>query len=256
MDYEKDGGEKMKLLFIRHGECQQNAENSGKKLEDMIIGRGGPLTEYGKAVSKNIMRWYSSCVEKIPDYVACSDTERAKQTAECSYLIPSEPIGSALLSGPPYEIRGKFEIDNRLNEQFKGSWEGQRYGDVITDEVKKNLSWTYKQGGGESREDVVKRGMEFLEEKVFGKPYETVVLFTHQNFMRSMVTELMDLPKEKAYQMKVANCSICQFEYEDRKLLYGNFSYTVIEGPSWRSARICKLSYNPTAKNGMNTEVH
>lgn len=245
----------MKLLLIRHAECEMNAENEGKDLDDMVLGGGGPLTEKGIEQCHRLRELYASCIEQVPDFVACSKTERAQQTAEHSGIRPYEESGYTTISylggpGRSYIKAGVFEIDARLNEQHKGVWEGKRHGDVITPEVQKQLCWDYPHGGSESRADVAKRGNQFLNERVIGQGHDIAVLFTHQNFIRNIVTCFLGLPKEKAYQMHIDNCSMFNLEFEGNFLYESRYFY--LTEKRWSSQEITCLNYDPTARGGKN----
>jgi broad specificity phosphatase PhoE len=190
-----------KLLLIRHAQCEMNAYNSSKLMNEKILGGGGPLTQRGIKQSEELGKYFLLAFPKLPDFVACSSSERAKQTLENSIWYP----------------KMKYTLDSRLNEQSKGIWEGERHGYVITNQVVKDMSWHYSPIRGESRENVKERGMEFLEEKVFGFDYGISAIFSHQNFIRNIVTELFGLEKEEAFMMKVANAAIFEVHYEGRQ---------------------------------------
>ena len=189
-----------RVYLCRHGESEVNAD---PKFREIITGQcnWAHLTQRGVNQSRVLGDYLKSRVGRF-DRIFCSPAIRAQETAINALLS----IG---ISNPKYNL----EMD--IAELSQGEYEGRERKEVFPAEKKKEIAdwWNFKFPGGESQKDAAERMKNFLETNVFSRNYGDVLLVTHENLIKCFLTDQFNLPKEKAYEMKLSNCSITTLEY-------------------------------------------
>jgi len=186
------------IIFLRHGQAKNNTER-------ILAGRtkGVPLTDTGIKQSEhtaellkhmNISAIYSSPIE------------RAKHTAE---------------------IAGKYNsldvtIDDRLNELDMGKFTGMPYDEIFKSHG--NVFMKFYNGeleiahnGVETFPDVKKRILGIVDYIIEKHPDENVLLVTHMDPIKAMLSTIVDLSPTNLYELIIANASLNIFREKDRK---------------------------------------
>jgi len=186
------------IIFLRHGQAQNN-------IERILTGRtpGVPLTETGidqanKAAKflehMNISAIYSSPIE------------RARHTAE---------------------IVGKHNsldvtIDDRLIELDMGKFTGVSYDEIFT--IHGNIFMKFYNGeleiahnGVETFSEVKKRILGIVDHVIENHPDENIVLVTHMDPIKAMLSTVVDLTATNLFELIIANASLNIFREYKRK---------------------------------------
>jgi len=187
------------IIFLRHGQATNNTER-------VLAGRteGIPLTETGIKQAEhtaqflehmNISRIYSSPIQ------------RAKHTAE---------------------IVGKHNsldvtIDDRLIELDMGKFTGMPYDEIFSNHG--NVFMKFYNGeleiahnGVETFSEVKKRVLGIVDHVIEKHPDENVVLVTHMDPIKAMLSTIIDLSPTNLFELIIANASLNLFREKDRKL--------------------------------------
>jgi len=186
------------LIFLRHGQAKNNTER-------ILAGRteGVPLTDTGIKQSEhtaellkhmNISAIYSSPIE------------RAKHTAEIAGKHNSLDV----------------TIDDRLNELDMGKFTGMPYDEIF--ESHGNVFMKFYNGeleiahnGVETFPDVKKRILGIVDYVIEKHPDENVLLVTHMDPIKAMLSTIVDLSPTNLYELIIANASLNIFREKDRK---------------------------------------
>ena len=186
------------IIFLRHGQAKNNTER-------ILAGRtpGIPLTEKGidqaqKAAEflkqMNISRIYSSPIE------------RAKHTAEIVGKQNSVDVA----------------IDERLIELDMGKFTGMPYDEIFSSHG--NVFMKFYNGeleiahnGVETFEEVKKRIHDIVDHVLETHPDENVVLVTHMDPIKAMLSTVVDLTPENLFELIIANASLNIFREYKRK---------------------------------------
>jgi probable phosphoglycerate mutase len=186
------------IIFLRHGQAKNNTER-------ILAGRteGVPLTEIGIKQAEetaellkhmNISAIYSSPIE------------RAKHTAE---------------------IAGKYNsidvtIDDRLNELDMGKFTNVPYDEIFKSHG--NVFMKFYNGeleiahnGVETFSNVKKRVLEIVEHVLEKHPDENVLLVTHMDPIKAMLSTIVELSSTNLYELIIANASLNIFIEKERK---------------------------------------
>jgi len=186
------------IIFLRHGQAKNNTER-------ILAGRteGVPLTEIGIKQAEetaellkhmNISTIYSSPIE------------RAKHTAE---------------------IAGKYNsldvtIDDRLNELDMGKFTNVPYDEIFKSHG--NVFMKFYNGeleiahnGVETFSNVKKRVLEIVEHVIEKHPDENVLLVTHMDPIKAMLSTIIELSSTNLYELIIANASLNIFIEKERK---------------------------------------
>ena len=187
------------IIFLRHGQATNNTER-------VLAGRteGIPLTETGIKQAEhtaqflehmNISRIYSSPIQ------------RAKHTAE---------------------IVGKHNsldvtIDDRLIELDMGKFTGMPYDEIFSNHG--NVFMKFYNGeleiahnGVETFSEVKKRVLGIVDHVIEKHPDENVVLVTHMDPIKAMLSTIVELSPTNLFELIIANASLNLFREKDRKL--------------------------------------
>ena len=109
-------------------------------------------------------------------------------------------------------------IDNNLEEQNFGTWEGKKIS-LVWDELKKsrnqhNFSFFCPETcppKGESYLDQCERVRSFIE-KIKFKDYKALVIIAHAGTIRAFITNMLGLEPDKSISIEIAHLSITTFE--------------------------------------------
>ena len=187
------------LIFLRHGQAKNNTER-------VLAGRteGVPLTETGiKQVENtaqllehmNISRIYSSPIQ------------RAKHTAEIVGRHNSLDV----------------TIDDRLIELDMGKLTGMPYDEIFNNHGNVFMKFYNEElelanNGVETFSDVKKRVLGIVDHVIEKHPDENVVLVTHMDPIKAMLSTIIDLSPTNLFELIIANASLNLFREKDRKL--------------------------------------
>ncbi len=186
------------IIFLRHGQAKNNTER-------ILAGRteGVPLTDAGIKQAKdtaqllkhmNISAIYSSPIE------------RAKHTAEIAGKSNSLDV----------------TIDDRLNELDMGKFTGMQYDEIFKSHG--NVFMKFYNGeleiahnGVETFPDVKKRILGIVDHVIEKHPDENVLLVTHMDPIKAMLSTIVDLSPANLSELIIANASLNIFREKDRK---------------------------------------
>ena len=186
------------IIFLRHGQAKNN-------LERILTGRtpGVPLTEKGidqaEKAAKFLEHMNISAIYSSP-------IERAKHTAE---------------------IVGKHNsldvtIDDRLIELDMGKFTGVPYDEIFTSHG--NVFMKFYNGeleiahnGVETFSEVKKRILGIVDHVIENHPDQNVVLVTHMDPIKAMLSTVVDLTPTNLFELIIANASLNIFREHKRK---------------------------------------
>ncbi len=186
------------IIFLRHGQAKNNTER-------ILAGRteGVPLTETG-------IKQAEQTAELLKDMnistIYSSPIERAKHTAE---------------------IAGKYNsldvtIDDRLNELDMGKFTNIPYDEIFNSHG--NVFMKFYNGeleiahnGVETFSNVKKRVLEIVEHVIEKHHDENVLLVTHMDPIKAMLSTIIDLSSTNLYELIIANASLNIFIEKERK---------------------------------------
>ena len=186
------------IIFLRHGQAKNNTDR-------ILAGRteGIPLTETGIKQAEhtaellqhmNISTVYSSPIQ------------RAKHTAE---------------------IVGKHNsldvtIDDRLIEHDMGKFTGMPYDEIFNNHG--NVFMKFYNGeleiahnGVETFSDVKKRVLGIVDHVIENHPDENVVLVTHMDPIKAMLSTIVNLSATNLFELIIANASLNIFREKEQK---------------------------------------
>lgn len=186
------------IIFLRHGQAKNNTER-------VLSGRtpGVPLTDKGITQAQqtaellehmNISAIYSSPIQ------------RAKHTAE--------------IVGKHNSIDVK--IDDRLIELDMGKFTGVPYDEIFSSHGNVFLKFyngelEIAHNGVETFADVKKRVTSIVDEIIEKHPDQNVVLVTHMDPIKAMLSNVVDLSPTNLFELIIANASLNLFREKDRK---------------------------------------
>ena len=186
------------IIFLRHGQAKNN-------LERILTGRtpGVPLTEKGidqaEKAAKFLEHMNISAIYSSP-------IERARHTAE---------------------IVGKHNsldvtIDDRLIELDMGKFTGVPYDEIFNSHG--NVFMKFYNGeleiahnGVETFSEVKKRILGIVDHVIENHPDQNVVLVTHMDPIKAMLSTIVDLTPTNLFELIIANASLNIFREYKRK---------------------------------------
>jgi probable phosphoglycerate mutase len=186
------------IIFLRHGQAKNNTER-------ILSGRtpGVPLTDKGITQAQQT-------AELLEDMnisaIYSSPIQRAKHTAE--------------IVGKHNSI--DVTIDDRLIELDMGKFTNVPYDEIFTSHG--NVFMKFYNGeleiahnGVETFTDVKKRVASIVEEVIEKHPDENVVLVTHMDPIKAMLSTIVDLSPTNLFELIIANASLNLFREKDGK---------------------------------------
>lgn len=187
-----------RLILIRHGESVGNTKGI---FQGQTFDTG--LTPLGKGQAKLLAKQLK---DFRLDVVYASPLKRAFQTAE----IIARKCGAPLLD------------DKRLIEINHGDWEGRRKAEVkkLYPEILKR--WKKAPGKtrmprGEHFVSVVKRVRNFLETLERKHKDDTVVVVAHDVILRTIIADVLGLPFDNIWRLRLDNGAINIVQLGKRK---------------------------------------
>jgi probable phosphoglycerate mutase len=186
------------IIFLRHGQAKNN-------IERILAGRteGVPLTDIGIKQAEHTAQLLK---QMNISAIYSSPIERAKHTAE---------------------ITGKYNsldvtIDDRLNELDMGKFTGMPYDEIFNSHG--NVFMKFYNGeleiahnGVETFSDVKKRILGIVDHIIEKHPDENVLLVTHMDPIKAMLSTIVDLSPTNLFELIIANASLNIFREKDRK---------------------------------------
>jgi len=186
------------IIFLRHGQAKNNTER-------ILAGRtpGIPLTEKGIDQAKKAAEFLEHMNISA---IYSSPIERAKHTAEI--------VGSH----NSVDVR----IDERLIELDMGKFTGMPYEQIFSSHG--NVFMKFYNGeleiahnGVETFAEVKKRVLGIVDHVLENHPNENVVLVTHMDPIKAMLSTIVDLTPENLFELIIANASLNIFrEYKQK----------------------------------------
>ena len=186
------------IIFLRHGQAKNNTER-------VLAGRteGVPLTDTGMEQAENTAKLLQHMNISA---IYSSPIQRAKHTAE---------------------IVGKHNsldvtIDDRLIELDMGKFTGMPYDEIINSHG--NVFMKFYNGeleiahnGVETFTEVKKRVIAIVDHVLEKHPDDNVVLVTHMDPIKAMLSTIVDLSPTNLFDLIIANASLNIFREKDKK---------------------------------------
>jgi len=186
------------IIFLRHGQAKNNTER-------ILAGRtkGIPLTDIGIEQAEhtaellkhmNISAIYSSPIQ------------RAKHTAEI--------VGEHNSLG--------VTIDDRLIELDMGKFTGMPYDEIFNSHGNVFMKFYNDEleiahNGVETFAQVKKRVLGIVDHIIEKHPDENIVLVTHMDPIKAMLSTVVDLSPTNLFELIIANASLNIFREKERK---------------------------------------
>ncbi len=186
------------VIFLRHGQAKNN-------IERILTGRTPniPLTEKGIEQAKKTAKFLE---QMNITAIYSSPIERAKHTAEIVAQHNSLDV----------------TIDERLIELDMGKFTGVPYDDIFTSHG--NVFMKFYNGeleiahnGVETFAEVKKRILSIVDHVVEKHPDQNVVLVTHMDPIKAMLSTVVDLTPTNLFELIIANASLNIFREYNRK---------------------------------------
>jgi len=187
------------IIFLRHGQAENNVKR-------VLAGRtpGVSLTDDGIKQAKTIAKYLKPM--KIST-IYSSPIERAQKTAEIVAKHNSVD----------------YKIDERLNELDMGKFTGFPYDEIFQSHGNVFLKFYEGQleiahNGVETFSEVKKRVLSIVNHVLNEHKGENVVLVTHMDPIKAMLSTVMELKPQSLFELIIANASLTVFREEGGKL--------------------------------------
>lgn len=186
------------IIFLRHGQAKNNTQR-------VLAGRtpGVPLTEKGIEQAEKAAKFLEDLNISA---IYSSPIERAKDTAEIVGKHNSVDV----------------RIDERLIELDMGKFTGMPYDEIFSSHG--NVFMKFYNGeleiahnGVETFADVKKRVLGIVDHVIGAHPDENVVLVTHMDPIKAMLSTVVSFSPENLYELIIANASLNIFREYNRK---------------------------------------
>lgn len=181
-----------RLLLIRHGETFANQNHLLQGTSD------GVLTEEGRSQIAQLGRHLAAY--KI-DKVVSSDLIRAYQT------------GEAIARHHHLEV----EVTPLVREWDCGVWDGRTQKEFLemVDQLEGGIS-SFEPEGGETMTQVHQRASDFLDRILSEDRSKTITVCSHGDFMRMMMSCMLDIHPNQASLFFFDNASYSLFEHDGK----------------------------------------
>ena len=186
------------IIFLRHGQAKNNTER-------ILAGRteGIPLTDTGIKQAEHT----AQLLEHMNiSAIYSSPIQRAKHTAEIVGESNSLDVTT----------------DDRLIELDMGKFTGMPYDEIFNSHG--NVFMKFYNGeleiahnGVETFTEVKKRILGIVEHVIEKHPNENVVLVTHMDPIKAMLSTIVDLSPTNLFELIIANASLNIFREKDQK---------------------------------------
>ena len=186
------------IIFLRHGQAINNTQR-------ILAGRtpGVPLTDKGVDQAEKAAKFLE---DMNISAIYSSPIERAKNTAD--------------IVGKHNSI--DVRIDDRLIELDMGKFTGMPYDEIFSSHG--NVFMKFYKGeleiahnGVETFADVKKRVLGMVDHVIENHPDENVVLVTHMDPIKAMLSTIVSLSPENLFELIIANASLNIFREYQRK---------------------------------------
>ena len=186
------------IIFLRHGQAKNNTER-------VLAGRteGVPLTDTGIKQAEHTADLLSHMNISA---IYSSPIERAKHTAEIVGKTNSIDVN----------------LDERLIELDMGKFTGMPYDEIFNNHG--NVFMKFYNGeleiahnGVETFSEVKKRVLGIVDHVIEKHPDENVVLVTHMDPIKAMLSTIVELSPTNLFELIIANASLNIFREKDRK---------------------------------------
>ena len=186
------------IIFLRHGQAKNNTER-------ILAGRteGVPLTDTGIKQAEHTAQLLA---DMNISAIYSSPIERAKHTAEIAGKHNSLDV----------------TIDDRLIELDMGKFTGMPYDEIFKSHG--NVFMKFYNGeleiahnGVETFPDVKKRILGIVDHIIEKHPDENVLLVTHMDPIKAMLSTVIDLSPTNLFELIIANASLNIFREKERK---------------------------------------
>ena len=186
------------IIFLRHGQAKNNTER-------ILAGRteGVPLTDIGIKQAEHTAELLKHMNVSA---IYSSPIQRAKHTAEIVGEYNSLDV----------------TIDDRLIELDMGKFTGVPYDEIFSNHG--NVFMKFYNGeleiahnGVETFAEVKKRVLGIVDHVVEKHPDENVVLVTHMDPIKAMLSTIVDLSPTNLFELIIENASLNLFREKDRK---------------------------------------
>ena len=193
------------VVLVRHGETEWNRDQRVQGHLDV------PLSERGVEQAERLAAWIK---DEPTDAVLTSDLQRARVTAEI------------LAAG-----RVPVLLEARLREGRFGLFEGLTGAEARASYPEEYRAWRedairHRPPGGETLEDLQRRCMEALAERLPAYPGETVLVVAHGGPIRVMVCGLLELPMSVYPRLRVENTAVTRILFTERGAILAGFNET------------------------------
>jgi len=186
------------IIFLRHGQAKNNTER-------ILAGRtkGIPLTEIGIKQAEHT----AELLEHMNvSAIYSSPIQRAKHTADIVAERNSLDV----------------TIDDRLIELDMGKFTGVPYDEIFTSHGNVfmkfyNSELEIAHNGVETFTEVKKRVLGIVDHVIEKHPDENVVLVTHMDPIKAMLSTIVDLSPTNLFELIIANASLNIFREKERK---------------------------------------
>jgi len=186
------------IIFLRHGQAKNNTER-------ILAGRtaGIPLTDTGieqaEHTAKLLKHMNISAIYSSP-------IQRAKHTAEI--------VGEHNSLG--------VTIDDRLIELDMGKFTGMPYDEIFNSHGNVFMKFYNDEleiahNGVETFTQVKKRVLGIVDHIIEKHPDENIVLVTHMDPIKAMLSTVIDLSPTNLFELIIANASLNIFREKERK---------------------------------------
>ena len=186
------------IIFLRHGQAKNNTER-------ILAGRteGVPLTDTGVKQAEHA----AELLEHMDiSAIYSSPIQRAKHTAEIVGKHNSVDV----------------TVDDRLIELDMGKFTGMAYDEIFNSHG--NVFMKFYNGeleiahnGVETFSQVKSRVLGIIDHVLNKHPDENVVLVTHMDPIKAMLSTIVDLSPTNLFELVIANASLNIFREKDRK---------------------------------------
>ncbi|PIC67390.1 histidine phosphatase family protein [Sporosarcina sp. P21c] len=177
--------------FVRHGVTAWNKEGRAQGSSNI------PLDEEGVETAKKLALRLAS---EEWDVIYTSPMTRARQTAD----LLARQSGIEVVE------------DNRLRERSGGLIEGTTESER---QQKWGPQWRELDLQFETAENVIARGLEFVNEQVRKIPDQRLIVVSHGSFIKRIIVALME---DEKYTVKIDNASLTIINIEEKSCLLLN----------------------------------
>lgn len=177
--------------FVRHGVTAWNKEGRAQGSSNI------PLDEEGVETAKKLALRLAS---EEWDVIYTSPMTRARQTAD----LLARQSGIEVVE------------DNRLRERSGGLIEGTTESER---QQKWGPQWRELDLQFETAENVIARGLEFVNERVRKTPNQRLIVVSHGSFIKRIIVALME---DEKYTVKIDNASLTVINIEEKSCLLLN----------------------------------